>query len=80
MAGGRNRATIYGYFSEVYYAFGDLQISPSGETTQKFLWQTMPDTGLSFLKSTLNKNQEVFGTFIEPNFTKLFELAKEKGV
>ena len=76
LAGGKNRKTIYGYFSEVYHAFGEPEIDPTtGKTLQKFSWQTMPDQGWSFLKSTLNDTQRLFGTYIEPNYAKLLEVA-----
>lgn len=71
LAGTKNRTTIYGYFSEVYHAFGEPDEEKQGKN--RYLWQTSHDASYSFPKSTFNRRQELYGLYIEPNYTKLFE-------
>ena len=75
MSGARWRSTIYAYTGEVYRAFGEPSenLDSEGNVTTEFFWQTQPDREWVMLKSVLNKKQEVFGKYLEPDYEALLK-------
>jgi len=76
--GKKTRATIFTYFSEVYRQFAtptdnEESVDKFGEQPQEFFWQTKSDLDWPMLKSVINTRGEVFGRFIDPDFTSLLK-------